>query len=415
VSVSLSVRSITPDELVAWIDVMNVAFHSNRSPEAGAAFRRELRADDYSRNLAAFDGARLVGTYESFHAELTLPGGDCLPTNAVTAVSVLPTHHRRGALTRMMTRDLQLARERGEAASILIAAEYPIYARFGFGPATDHAAYTLDALAAEFTPTASVSGSVELVEPQQMREVAPSLFERFRRRHPGQIDRRPFTWDTRLGLRPSPWRSKEQHTRCAVYSSSAGEPEGYLMYDVHGEWTHHVPDGRLEVEELVTLSDAAYAGLWRYMAEIDLVTQISAEMRRVDEPLAWMLTNPRRALRQTNRADFLWVRPMDTPRLLEARRYAADERLVFELDDPLGLAGGRFVVEGGPEGGRCQGTDASADVRLGMPALSALSLGGVSAHLLHAAGRLDAHSPDAIERTERLFRWPIAPWCSTFF
>jgi predicted acetyltransferase len=418
VSASLSVRPITVDDLVAWIEVTNVAFHSNRAAEAGAAFRRELLADDFSRNLAAFDGARLVATYESFHTELTLPGGHGLPTNAVTAVSVLPTHHRRGALTRMITHDLQQARQRGEAASILIAAEYPIYGRFGFGPATDHAAYVLETAAAEFTPTAdglTPPGSVELVEPRRMREVAPSLFERFRRAYPGQIDRRPVTWDVRLGLRPSPWRSADQRPRYAVYSSAAGEPEGYLMYEAHGEWRHYVPHGKLEIEELVTLSTAAYAGLWRYMTEIDLVAEISAEMRRVDEPLAWMLTNPRRALRQTNRSDFLWLRALDTPRLLEGRRYAAEERLVFEVDDPLGLAGGRFVLEGSRDGASCRETDASPDVRLGMPALGALSLGGASAHVLHAAGRIDAQTPRAIERTERLFRWPIAPWCSTFF
>jgi len=60
-------------------------------------------------------------------------------------------------------------------------------------------------------------------------------------------------------------------------------------------------------------------------------------------------------------------------------------------------------------------TRASPDVRLGMPALGALSLGGVSAHVLQAAGRLEADTPRALERAERLFHWPIAPWCSTFF
>ncbi len=410
-------RPITADELVTWIDVMNVAFHSNRSPDAGAAFRRELLGDDFSRTLAAFDGTRLVGTYESFRAELTLPGaGDNpVPSNAVTAVSVLPTHHRRGALTHMITHDLRLARQRGEVASILIAAEYPIYGRFGFGPATDHAAYTLATVAAEFTTTVTAPGTVELVEPQRMREVAPSIFDRFRRGYAGQIDRRPFTWDTRLGLRPSPWRSPDQRPRCAIYLARDGQPQGYLLYEVHGEWSRHMPDGKLEVEELVTISDEAYVGLWRYMAEIDLLSEVRAEMRRIDEPLAWMLTNPRRCLRQTSRTDFLWVRPLDTPRMLEARRYAAEERLVFDVDDPLGLAGGRLVLEVGPAGARCHNTTASPDVHLDIPALSALSLGGVSAHVLHAAGRLEEQVPGAIERAERLFRWPVAPWCSTGF
>lgn len=406
-------RAITSDELLAWVGVMNVAFHNNRPPEAGAAFRRELLDDDFSRSLAAFDDARLIGTYESFAAQLTLPGGACVPANAVTAVSVLPTYHRRGALTRMITHDLHAATLRGEVASILIAAEYPIYARFGFGPGVDHAAYSLDTASATFTT--SSPGKVDLVEPHQLREVAPAIFEHFRRTYPGQIDRRPFNWDTRLGLRPTPWRTADQRPRCALYTSPGGQPQGYLLYDVQGDWTHHVPSGKLDVEELVTVSGEAYVGLWRYMAEIDLVSQISADMRPVDEPLRWMLTDARRALRQTVRADFLWLRPLDTPRLLEARRYAADARLLFEVDDPLGLAGGRFTLEGGPLGARCRATDAAPEVRLSMSALGALSLGGVSPRALHAAGQLQEDTPGGIDALERLFHWPITPWCSTFF
>jgi predicted acetyltransferase len=411
--VSLSVRAITPDELLAWVEVTNVAFHSRRAPEPVAAFRRELLDDDFSRSLATFDGTRLIGTYESFATQLTLPGGECLPADAITAVSVLPTDHRRGALTRMITHDLRAAQQRGEAASILLAAEYPIYGRFGFGPATDQATYVLDTALAHFTTSAP--GNVELVEPRVMREVAPPLFERFRHAQPGQIDRQPVSWDIRLGLRPNPWRSADERPRGVLYTSPTGEPEGYALYEIHHERNPQRPGGRLEVEDLVTVTSEAYVGLWRYLAEIDLLAEVEAGMRRVDEPLSWMLTDARRALRQTRRSDFLWVRPLDTPRLLEARRYVAEERVVLQVDDPLELAGGRFVLEGGPDGARCRATDASADLHLSMLALGAISLGGVSPHLPYTAGLIHEATPGALDRAERLFRWPVAPWCSTHF
>src|SRR5438067_427183 len=102
--------------------------------------------------------------------------------DAVSAASVLPTHRRRGLLSRMLTTDLHAARERGEVASILLPAEYPIYGRFGFGPAVDRADYALDTAAAEFTRAAP--GTVELVEPARLRELAPPIFDRFRRQRP---------------------------------------------------------------------------------------------------------------------------------------------------------------------------------------------------------------------------------------
>ncbi|HEY1297220.1 MAG TPA: GNAT family N-acetyltransferase [Chloroflexota bacterium] len=410
---SLTVRPITPDELAAWIGVTFVAFHNNRSAEPMAAYVRERLGDDTSRCLATVDGARLVGTYESFTAQLTLPGGDCVPANAVSAVSVLPSHHRRGALTRMLTRDLHEARERGEVASILIAAEYPIYGRFGFGPATDHAAYKLETVHAQFT--ASAPGCVDLVEPAALRPIAPSIFDRVRGAYPGQIDRPPFYWDTRLGVRPLPWRNNGEPPRLALYTAPSGEPEGYLVYHVESDWVHHVPGARLEIEDLQTVTDEAYLGLWRYMAEVDLLSEVTVEMRRVDEPLRWMLADARKALHQTMRNDFLWLRTLDTPRLLAGRRYAVEDRLVLAVDDPLGIAGGRFALEGGPEGATCRATDAAADLSMSMLALGAISLGGVSLHTLHAAGRIQEEQAGALAKAEHMFRWPIAPWCSTFF
>jgi predicted acetyltransferase len=148
---------------------------------------------------------------------------------------------------------------------------------------------------------------------------------------------------------------------------------------------------------------------------MDLISEVTVNMRPLEEPLAWMLTNSRKALHQSLRADLLWARALDTPRLLEARRYALEDRLVLEVDDPLGMAGGRFAVEGGPSGARCRPTTAAADLSLSMSALGAISMGGVSPRALHTAGRIQEDQPGALERSERMFHWPQAPWCSTFF
>jgi predicted acetyltransferase len=414
--VGLSVRAIAPDELATWLTVNSVVFHVSRSIDTATAYHRDRLEGDVSRCLAAFDGPRLVATYESFAAELTLPGSTCLTANAVTAVAVLPTHHRRGALTSMLAEDLRGARERGEAISILIAAEYPIYGRFGFGPATHQAAYRVETAHADFGTSAPASGRVELVEPRDLRETAPHIFEVFRHAVPGQIDRRPFNWEARLGLRAAPWQSAhDQPPRCALYTSPSGEPEGYAVYRVEGDWVQQVPCARLHVEELTTITPAAYLGLWRYLVEVDLVSEININMRPLDEPLAWMLANARKSLRQTMRADLLWARPLDTARVLEARRYAVEERLVLDVEDPLGIAGGRFALEAGPLGARCHPTSATPDLSLSMSSLGAITLGGVSLLVLHAAGRIQEERPGALDRAERAFHWPVAPWCSTFF
>src|SRR5690349_6137357 len=73
------------------------------------------------RSLAAFDRDQMVGTAYSYLFELTVPGGAQLDVAGVTAVGVLATHRRRGIVTEIMRRQLAGARDRGEAAAILVA------------------------------------------------------------------------------------------------------------------------------------------------------------------------------------------------------------------------------------------------------------------------------------------------------
>lgn len=411
---SIEVRPIRPEELEDWVAVMYLAFHTSRAPATGAGYWREILGQDYTRVLAAVeDEQRVVGTYDSFAAKLTLPGGACVPADAISAVSVLPTHHRRGLLTRMITHDLRAARDRGDVAAILLAAEYPIYGRFGFGPATERAEYRLDPSTARFLRPSSAH--IDLVPPARIAEVAPDIFDRFRRRQPGQIDREPHTWAVRVGLRNVPWQPADQIVRCLLASGPSGKPEGYLPYRTEELRPPTRPGTLLDVLELITLSDDAYLGLLRFCCEIDLISEIKLGMRSTEEALPWLLHDARTALQQTRRSDYLWVRPLDVPRLLGERRYASEGRVVLEVADPLGLGGGRFELEAGPDGAMCRESSATADLSLGMMALGAISLGGVPLYVLHRAGLIEVASDQALERAERLFRWPVAPWCSTLF
>ena len=75
------------------------------------------------------------------------------------------------------------ARERGEAVSILYAAEYPIYGRFGYGPGCREATWTLDARATFLTPS---GGTVEIVTPDEhARDAIKAVFNVIRKRRPG--------------------------------------------------------------------------------------------------------------------------------------------------------------------------------------------------------------------------------------
>ena len=76
--------------------------------------------------------------------------------------------------------------------SILIAAEWPIYGRFGYAPATLSADYVLR----QSRPGATLPGDpsrVRQVEREEFGGVAAKIFDAARRGRPGQIDRSQ-TW-----------------------------------------------------------------------------------------------------------------------------------------------------------------------------------------------------------------------------
>jgi predicted acetyltransferase len=203
--------------------------------------------------------------------------------------------------------------------------------------------------------------------------------------------------------------------RCGLYTGPSGEAEGYVLYRTDLRWEQHLPASTLEIIELIALTAEAYLGLWRYCCEIDLVKEVSADMRCADEPLPWLLDNPRAAVHQALRADLLWLRLLDVPSALAARRYPCEAQLVLDVRDPLGLCTGRFVLHGGPDGATCHASAEPADLSLDTRALGAIFLGGVSLRTLAWGGVIEEHRPGALDTGERLFRWPVTPWCSTTF
>ena len=402
------VRGVTADEIVPWVRQIGVGFHV----EIASGYPEYvLGTFDLERTLGAFEGDRVVGTLRSFATMLTVPGPRVLRASALTNVSVAPTHRRRGALREMITHDLRASSDRGEPVSILIAAEYPIYGRFGYGPAVETASYAVDARAADFRRPAQ--GSLELSDGATLRRVGPALYDQFRVTQPGSIERPPHWWDrvTQQVVVPGAEPSKD---RVVLYRSSDGELEGFTTYVPKPDWDGMRPQGMLQLQELLSITPAAHHALWSYLCGVDLLTGIEAPLRPTDEVLPLLLRDGR-AVKLTARADFVWVRILDVPAALAGRTYAVPGRLVLEVQDPLGFAQGRFALEGGPDDAVCAPSTEPADVTLPVDALGSLYLGGVAARTLELAERLREHHAGAIARLDAMFLTPRAPWCTTWF
>ena len=408
---SIEYRTVAPEEHESAINAISTAF-LDRPDIPRVADSVRVRWEP-GRLWAAFDGDRVCGTFRTWTTEVTVPGLVQLPAAAVSAVTVLPTHRRRGILTGLAAREHAALRERGDAMAILYASEYPIYGRFGYAPATRWATWTVDARLARLHH--EPAGSVELVAPSaEAAGLIKGIHEAFRAAQAGDIRRTDFTWALRLGLEEEPW-GEGWKGFLVIHRDGAGAADGYARYTAKGDWTDHIPQSRVEVQELVTLTDGAYAGLWHYLLSLDLVATVTAEGVRERERLPWLLVNAR-AARPKEIGEGMWVRLFDVRRALEARTYEQRRSVVLEVVDDAAWGGTqRLLLDAGPDGATCAPTDRSPDLTIPVAALGGAYLGGTRLRDLVLATGADEHRPGALADADALFRTADAPWCSTFF
>lgn len=420
----ITIDPIGPDELETYVRVAETAF-GHHADEGDVD---EIRAIvEYDRTLAAREEGRIVGTAAALSEEITLPGRRTVPVAAVTEVTVLPTHRRRGIMRSLMERQLEDVAGRGEHLCALTAAEGGIYRRFGYGPAVMAMACEVRREGSAFDPGLAPRGvgAVRLVGSDEAALVLPDLFDRYRRGRPGEISRSRGMWEAILADRER-WREGASAFFFAIHdgaihdgaggnAAGGNAAGGYAAYRVREQWTNGLPWHSLEVTEVVAASDAAYRQLWRYLLDVDLVGSVSAWNVPADSHLRWLLADPRQ-LRTTSTVDFLWIRILDVAAALEARAYACDGSVVLEIVDELRPeSGGRYRLEGGPDGAVCSRTDDAADLVLPTDALASAYLGGVSLAGQALAGRVDAFSPGALMRVDAMLSCHPGPSCVTDF
>jgi predicted acetyltransferase len=402
-SADLPLRIGTADDYEAISDLLGFAFHhmvdrSTRDVE-GALFEPE-------RALVVEDAGAIVGHAAAFTRELTVPGGP-VPAAFVSLVGVAPTHRRRGLLSRMMRRQLADVAAAGEPIAVLWASEGSIYPRFGYGLASQRLALTV--ASREITPP-----PIPLAPDTRLRLDTPAaavadfakVYEQLRTDRPGYGSRDDRWWQARV-FDPESEREGATALQGVVHESPHG-PTGYALWSVKGGWDDAGPRAQVIIREVVAADPAAYASLWRLLLTIDLTRTATFDFAALDEPLVHLVDEPRRL--GARMADGLWVRVVDVPTALAARRYAADVDVVLDVTDPLRPDNtGRWRLTGGPAAAVCAPTTDPADLACTVLELGAAYLGGPSLSSMAAAGRVRELTPGALDRASVAFGWHRLP------
>lgn len=408
------VQAADADAFTGWHQVVRRGFLEPESSVDNTRAAAERIA--YRRMTGVYDPTsprpeQPAGTIASWVSELAVPGGGTVPSFAISSVTVAPTHRRRGIARAMVEGELRVAAGLGLPLAMLTVSEAPLYGRYGFGAAAMATSLRLDVKRASWTGPVP-PGRVDFVPRESAREVMPALHDAIRAASPGEIQIPAGHWDRMLGTTPE--AKDADALRTIQYSDAAGEARGAAVYTVrenHDDFTRST----VTVHYLLAQTPDAYAALWRFFVELDLVGTVEAGELSVDEALLWMISD-RRAATVTVR-DHHYLRVLDVAAALEARRYGAEGTLALEVVDPLGLSGGRFVLQVDAEGRATVSSSASlpegaVTVHLGTSELSAAYLGGVSLETLTAAGRVKTTDAAA---AARIFSWPTPPRLSFWY
>ena len=402
----IDIRPITEDERADWVRAAETSFSVVLKDDELEASLPVIEPD---RSFAAFEGGRIVGTSAAATFRMVVPGGARVATAGVTAVGVHPTHRRRGINTALMGVILDQVADRREPFALLLASEAAIYGRFGYGLTSLMGEFEADSKHMAFVKGSPSGGRVDLVSKEEAMPIVDTVYDAAI--GPGGVERdarwRDFAFATVGEDKDKPWFY-------AIHRTEEGEPDAYAVYTMKHDWTRSIPAGTLTVSECIASTPSGYAGIWRFLFDVDLVAKVEAWGRPIDDALLYLAREPRRLHFSVN--DGYWLRVIDVVAALEARRYRTDGRLVFEIADAFRPeTAGRYELTVTDGAGRCARTDGEPDLTGTINVLGSTYLGGATFHQLALAGQVEELTPGAVAKADAIFASVPAPWCALHF
>jgi predicted acetyltransferase len=406
---AINLRHPTDDELPAVFKNQARTFGDPVGPGDVEAWRQRVAVENILVAEDVSDPARpfLVGTSIIYPSRLTVPGGVSMPAAWLTMIAVASSHGGKGIWAQLSGRGLEILLDRGYPVICGVPTQTAMYDGFGAGVASYSNTYCIDRRFAKLRSAPGNSRARE-VDAAEARSHLPEIYERWAAVTSGAMERNSAWWTDYFED-----RSTQRGSRSALNYTI--HPEGFLTYRVtdHPPHDFRPPFGTLLVQDFCAITEEAHTDLLQTLFGMQMFDEITIEVP-VDDPLPLKLRD-QRAARTCALSDFLWVRINDVAEALSTREYSADVDLVLEVTDPLGLAGGRFLLQTRDGVGKCTPHDGEPHVEIGLGELGTLFMGAHRASELRRANRIRERRRDALRDLDAAFEVERAPYCGTLF
>ena len=325
-------------------------------------------------NRGLFEDDDLVSVCRHHYFD-TQVRGTTLSMAGLSAVATPPEHRRQGLIRRLLVESLAEYRDRGASISTLWPFSTPFYAQFGWATAFRAASQTADPATFRIGESADESvGRFYRADPDDW----PALDE--------VLTAHAHEYELAVDRTESWWRNRAFHgwdSDPYVYVWERNDdPSGYVVYSFVGDGDER----ELRVRDMAFVDPSAHRALLGFLADHDSQVarvQITGPTR---EDVLDQVTDPS-ALSMSIEAGAM-VRIVDVESALEAISYpeSVSGTVTIAIDDPLAdWNDARFALSFDAGTVTVEQTDHSADVDLGIGALSQLFVGYRSLSDLEAA------------------------------
>ncbi|MDR6758124.1 putative acetyltransferase [Mycoplana sp. BE70] len=390
----MDIRSLNGDEdrrkafAVFRQAMLGIGDFGRNSPETEARFLAE------GKPLGGFEDDILRGVVNGYDSTITLPGGRRVRHLAVTHVGVSPDATRRGIARRLIAEQLRRARAEGFVVAGLRASDTGIYGRYGYGVASWSVRHEIDLTRAKLA-VATPRESLRIVD---ARDSFP-LFRQIADTDPTPRAATLSRWDG--------WWAMQEYRMIhgttphhAVVFGPEGNERGYLRFHIDLSENWFTSSRRtVIVDDLIAHDDEAWRALIGHLFTQDILHRVIFPSRPVDDPLPFLLHNPR-TLEISGQRDESWIRPLDLEALLFARRFGGTRQVTVAVEDDLFPDNGG-IWSLGPRG--AARSSEQPEARIAIQELATLIFGAHQASLLAASGRIQAINVDVAEALDRVF------------
>jgi predicted acetyltransferase len=360
---------------------------------------RMLATGCTERLLGAYRSGRLVGMLNVLAFSQWF-GARAVPMGGVASVVVVPEERGHGIAPQLLTRAVELMKERGEVISTLGPATSWVYRKCGW----EHAG-----LYGVATVRTSELAALPAGAARERRAVAAdrdgivAAYERAAPVHPGYLVRPPWLWEDRLSDTPH---------RYVYVAERAGRIEGYVSYSQSAATRGYT----VWVDDLVAVDDDIERTLWRHLgahaAQAERVTTAGVPL----DALALLL--PEQTIRPIGQQ--LWMtRIVDAPGAIARRGYPAGVRaeVAFRLVDRFVTANDgawRLVVDGGEATLERLDSTRDPELELSVNGLATLFTGWSTSAVLTQTGLARGLSPETASALDAIFSGRSAVMCDDF-